>query len=295
MSFTAKQLQQLTQTAIAAALAAGKIIRNRQHAKPEVRYKPTGSSEASSVVTEVDLLSQKTITDTLQACCEQYAIAMLAEETTDDLQRFEADTFWCIDPLDGTKAFIDQIHGYCVSIALVDLHGEPLIGVVYDPLKDDLYHAFKGSGSCLNDKPLVPPLPDKNRPLLLTTDHSFSNDTLYQKTKDRFHHMAIELGYSGGEIHWRTGAVLNACAILHDSNRCYFKYPRRQDTGGSLWDYAATACLFKQTGAFAGDIYGNSMQLNRPGSTFMNHRGILYAANNTTAEAIIKLYQELVT
>ncbi len=92
-----------------------------------------------------------------------------------------------------------------------------------------------------------------------------------------------------GAIKFCAGAVMNACGILEEPNSCYFKYPRTGDSGGSLWDYAAKACLFGEAGAVASDIHGHPLALNRADSTFMNHRGLLYAACQPVADQIITL------
>ena len=85
---------------------------------------------------------------------------------------------------------------------------------------------------------------------------------------------------------------MNAIATLSNSNYCYFKFARSDDGGGSIWDYAATACLFHEAKAVACNSYGNPMELNRPGSTFMNHKGIIYTSSKPLADAIINFIQK---
>lgn len=88
---------------------------------------------------------------------------------------------------------------------------------------------------------------------------------------------------------------MNACWVLEQSPACYFKFPKPENGGGSLWDFAATACLFNQAKAQASDIYGQPLDLNRPDSTFMNHRGILFCTDNDLAQQISDLYKQLVS
>ena len=78
---------------------------------------------------------------------------------------------------------------------------------------------------------------------------------------------------------------MNACKVLTNPFACYLKLPKA-DGGGSLWDYAATACLFKEAGAVATDVYGKNFELNRGDSTLMCHRGILFATNESLARKI---------
>jgi 3'-phosphoadenosine 5'-phosphosulfate (PAPS) 3'-phosphatase len=72
---------------------------------------------------------------------------------------------------------------------------------------------------------------------------------------------------------------MNVCNMLQHAPACYFKFPKPEKGGGSLWDYAATACITREAGAVVTDLEGSPLDLNRKDSTFMNHRGFLYASN----------------
>ncbi|MEJ4045695.1 inositol monophosphatase family protein [Erwinia sp. SLM-02] len=77
----------------------------------------------------------------------------LGEEsgTSDAHQR----VLWVVDPIDGTSCFLNGLHTWCLSLALV-MDGEPVIGVVYDPNHKELFHALKGEGAWLNDRRIAP-------------------------------------------------------------------------------------------------------------------------------------------
>ncbi|MCQ8230357.1 inositol monophosphatase family protein [Pantoea trifolii] len=62
---------------------------------------------------------------------------------------------WVVDPIDGTSAFLNGLHTWCLSLAIV-ADGEPVIGVVYDPNHHELFHACKGQGAWLNDLRIEP-------------------------------------------------------------------------------------------------------------------------------------------
>ena len=79
---------------------------------------------------------------------------------------------------------------------------------------------------------------------------------------------------------------MNACWVLENQPACYFKFPKSQEGGGSLWDFAATACLFHELDAIATDFYGQLLDLNRVESTFMNHRGVLFTTEQVLVEEI---------
>ena len=286
-------LEKLSQQAIDAAHAAGEIINTYRQRDIEVQYKAAGNSAASQVVTEVDHKAQAVILEFLQPSCIEFDLALVTEESPDDGLRQEKEAFWCIDPMDGTLAFINNTHGFSVSIALVAKNGKPLIGVVYDPVEQDLYHAIDGSGAYKNNRIIRLPELDPDRPLILHTDFSFEAHPWFDKTSTGLQDISRSLELNGADIKFKTGAAMNACNILQEPNSCYFKYPRKGNSGSSLWDFAATACLFNEAGAIASDIFGLPLELNRIGSTYVNHRGSLYAGQQKLADEIIELYKKL--
>ncbi len=293
MNLSVDQLQALTQLAITAARAAGDIINHHRHDKVQVHHKDRGTSAASQVVTEVDHKAQAAILEILEPSCANYDLALLTEESPDTGQRLKKPAFWSIDPMDGTLAFIQNTPGFSVSIALVARNGTPLIGVVYDPVTDNLMRAIQTRGIFKNGNTLQIPSMECTQPLVLQTDFSFQQHPWFEQTLTGLQDVAQKIGLNGAEIQYAAGGVLTACKILEAPNTCYFKYPRTDNSGGSLWDYAATACLFHEAGAVATDIFGQAMDLNRADSTFMNHRGLLYAAHRTLAEEIILLHEKL--
>ncbi|MEC9036894.1 MAG: inositol monophosphatase family protein [Verrucomicrobiota bacterium] len=279
MNFT-----ELTEKAVKAASNAGQLIRSYRDKDVNVMQKEGGSTLASQVVTEVDRKSQDAILQVLLPTCDEFDIALLAEEDEDDRGRLESAYFWCIDPLDGTLPFINGQQGYSVSIGLVAKDGTPLIGVVYDPVHDVLYQATKGQGLRRNNERWS--LMQDSQALTFTYDRSFAEDPNFNQVKDELEAYTHSLGLNEfNPIHYG-GAVLNACHVLENGPGCHFKFPKSQDGGGSLWDYAATACLYEEGGAVVSDVFGNSLELNRPDSTYMNHRGALYATNKELAKRI---------
>lgn len=66
----------------------------------------------------------------------------------------EAEYLWFVDPIDGTTNFASKLPHFCTSIAMTDAQRHPLLGVIYDPIKRELFTAIKGGGAWLNGKPL---------------------------------------------------------------------------------------------------------------------------------------------
>ena len=280
-------LENLSQLAKRAAKEAGRYIQSRVKDELKIESKLGGSSLASQVVTAVDLESQKIILEILAPSLTQYDLALLTEESEDDQSRFEKEYFWCIDPLDGTLPFTEAIPGYAVSIALVSRSGESLIGVIYDPVKEELYHAVKAQGAFCNDLALEPKSEAKY--LTLVNDRSFKNHLDYEAILKSLEGLAIEQGYEEVKTILFGGAAMNAIWVLQNTPAFYFKFPKLEDGGGSLWDYAASACLFKELGGHVSDIFGEDLDLNRVDSSFMNHRGICYVSD----ERLVKKLQVL--
>ena len=73
----------------------------------------------------------------------------LSEETVDTKERLLKDRVWIVDPLDGTKEFIEGVPHFSVSIALVK-NGEPVVGVIYNPAKNEMFSCQKGKGMYYN-------------------------------------------------------------------------------------------------------------------------------------------------
>ena len=277
-------LQSLAETAVAAARSAGQIISESSNQEIEVEHKDGGHSYASQVVTEVDHEAQDAILEILKPACDEYDFALLTEESEDDHSRFQKEYFWCIDPLDGTLPFTRKEPGYSVSIALVSKYGKPQIGVVYDPVHNVLWEAAIGSEVKKNNQPWM--MNSDSEVLTFTYDRSFEKHPERQKVLDELNSYAQALGLTKVHAIQYGGAVINACHALESAPGCHFKFAKPEEGGGSIWDYAATACLFEQAGASVSDVYGDALDLNRSDSTFMNHRGAVYATDASLASKI---------
>ena len=277
-------LQSLAEIAVAAARSAGQIISESSNQEIEVEHKDGGHTYASQVVTEVDRKAQDAILEILNSASDEYDFALLTEESEDDHSRFQKDYFWCIDPLDGTLPFTKKEPGYSVSIALVSKCGKPQVGVVYDPVHDVLWEAAIGRGVKKNDQPWM--MNSNSDVLTFTYDRSFEKHPERQRVLDELNSYAQAIGLTKVHATQYGGAVINACHALESAPGCHFKFAKPEEGGGSIWDYAATACLFEQAGAFVSDVYGDALDLNRSDSTFMNHRGAVYATDASLASKI---------
>ncbi len=296
-----QQLQQLLELATQAALKAGEYIAKFDRSGLQVSQKQAGSSLSAQVVTQVDLDSEAIIIEILQPSLESYDFALLCEEdaTEDHVSghpRFQKPYFWCIDPLDGTLPFIEGSHGFAVSIALVEQSGKPILGVVQNPSTGDIYQAINHdpdiSGVWKNGQAWRPK--QANQYFTLFIDRSFGHDPRYLSCIEKLEALVHQQGHRGLKIVNNSGAVMNAIGVLENTPACYLKLPKKQNGGGSLWDFSATAALASATeNVWVSDAYGEPLDLNRTDSNFMNHKGVLFVSGGNSKE-LLRLVQECV-
>lgn len=291
MNQLALPLKQLCDVAIEAARAAGRLIQSTDRNTLQQHFKAAGSSAASQIVTELDLRSEALIRQHLEPSCEEWNITFVGEESSQTGRQGIRDRLlkpyhWCVDPLDGTLPFIEGNAGYAVSIALVDQSGVPLIGVVYDPVAATLMHAIKGQGAYRDNIPFTS-AEFLSTSLMVFADASFSEHQNYDGILNTLNACAEDSGRDEVVIGYGSGAVKNACQVLDYPAACYIKLPKPEDGGGSIWDFAATACIVREAGGWVSDIHGQALDLNREQSTFLNHRGVVYASTERIARYLI--------
>ncbi|MER8434503.1 3'(2'),5'-bisphosphate nucleotidase CysQ [Mesorhizobium caraganae] len=106
----------------------------------------------TSPVSEADHAADAYLRETLLAARPDYG--WLSEETTDDPARLLARRTFVVDPIDGTRGFLEGLRSWCVSVAVVE-DGRTLTGVLECPAKDETYWALPGQGAFLNGKPIA--------------------------------------------------------------------------------------------------------------------------------------------
>jgi len=131
------------QVACQAARDAGRVILG-YYGNPEL---VVDTKADTSPVTAADRAADALILDRLRTAFP--GDAFLTEESPDDASRFGKKRVWIIDPLDGTRDFIAQTGDFSVHIGLC-VDGEPVLGVVYQPVRQALYHARRGEGAFLD-------------------------------------------------------------------------------------------------------------------------------------------------
>ena len=131
-------------TAANAAIHAGKIIMRFYSRLENLKVMSKGHND---YVSEADQQAEAIIKEVLLKAYPEYKIT--AEESGSNEIKSEYE--WFVDPLDGTTNFIHGIPQFAVSIGLCK-NGKPILGVIYDPFKNELFCAEKGKGALMNDK-----------------------------------------------------------------------------------------------------------------------------------------------
>jgi len=129
-----------------AAGEAGRIAMGYFRQSPEVWLKP-----GDSPVSEADYAADRYLRETLLAARPNYG--WLSEETADNRDRLSARRTFVVDPIDGTRGFVDGRTAWCVSVAVVE-DGRSLAGVLECPARAETYWATAGEGAFLNGAPI---------------------------------------------------------------------------------------------------------------------------------------------
>lgn len=288
MKLAQNQLQSLLNLAIQAATEAGLYIQSQVSQTNEVQGKTGGDSLASQVVTEVDFQAQEIILNHLKPSLLEFDLGLLTEEAIDDRSRLTKDYFWCIDPMDGTLHFAERRPGYAVSIALISKAGDPVLGVVYVPNEGLCYSAIQGEGVKRSQQPFERTSIPTDHQLHWYMDRSFQGTDHFELVNRKMATYANEQGLDL-QIRSAFGAVVNAISVMTSGNACYFKFTKKSNGGGSIWDYAATRLFFQELEIQVTNAHGEKLHLNDPETTFMNHQGISY----TTSMELSKFIHDL--
>ena len=230
--------------AVAAALEAGKLI--TQHIVQLDRVQVTkkgGSNNRSELVSEVDLLAERTIIEHLDASYPGYNIE---SEEAGDLGR-ESEYCWIIDPMDGTHNFLHGHPHCCVSIALK--HNVDIIAaVIYDALRNELFTARKGAGAQLDGRRIRVSETSKLSDSLLCTGFPYRKGA---ETKFWLKTFAA-LMPRAQSIH-RTGS-----SILDLAYVACGRYDGFWEMGLKDWDIAAGSLLIREAGGLVSTFDGGA-------------------------------------
>lgn len=221
----------------------------------EVEHLQVSKKGPGDFVSAADHRSEKIVLTLLQKARPTYALLM---EESGDIKGSDPQNRWIVDPLDGTTNFLHGIPHWCVSIAL-ERDKEIVAGVVYDPIKDELFWAEKGMGAYIN-----------NRRLRVAGRESLTDALV---TIGEIHNNPLLVPPPGAVVRRFGSACLDLCWVAAGRVDAYHERPLK------AWDCAAGGLIAREAGATVTDSDGNK--------DFVFGNGIL-AANPPIHAAILK-------
>lgn len=251
--------------AIEAALSAGKAA--LQHFDRLDRLTLTEKSK-QDFVSEADLHAEKIIIQTIKTAYPDHSI--LAEESGQDDTK--SDYRWIIDPIDGTFNFIHGIPHFCVAIG-IEIKGKIEHGVIFDPIRQELFTATRGRGAYLNNKRIrVSSTQQLSNSVIATNIPHAKDSSSYQDYLNVF------------------GACLSACSRIRHAGSAALdlaylaagRFDGYWAHGLRYWDIAAASLLVSEAGGLLSDFSGSEKYLesgNIVAATPKIFKGLLQTLN----------------
>jgi myo-inositol-1(or 4)-monophosphatase len=222
-----------------AALEAGGLILNYYQADYEIKDKGYHNP-----VTTADHAADTRLKEILTEARPDYG--WLSEETVDSPDRLDKERTWVVDPLDGTKEFIEGVPHFVVSVALVE-NGNPIIGVLFNPVTKELFTASTGEGAFLDDKPIRCLTKDEVRDMVILNSRAETQRGLWTPFDGTFGELRAI-----GSVAYKLGLTAAGKADIFASLR-----PKNE------WDICAGNCIINEAGGKLIDLRGNRVIFNQ--------------------------------
>ena len=254
------------------ALGAGSILIDHYKHGISVDWKAPGDP-----VTAADREASEFIVGNLKREFPEHAV--LCEEEPDDLVRLERSHVWMIDPMDGTREFIEHRGEFAVQIGLV-VNGTPVVGVVFQPTARKLYYAAQGAGAFLeSDGPVIPlhVSPEEAAARLTIVESRSHRSARVQAIRER---MRIPESIMTGSVGLKVGIVCEGRAHLyvHPGHRTH------------LWDTCGPEAILREAGGRMSDI--SNAPLKYDTAEVRNMNGIV-ATNGAIHDRAVQVTQSV--
>lgn len=248
-------INEMLEVALKAAKAAQKAILDVYHHDFDVVMK-----QDNSPVTIADQNADRIIREIIHQYYPSHAF--LTEESEDDKKRLDNDYCWIVDPVDGTKDFVNRDNEFTTNIALAYKH-QLVLGVVMIPVTGEIYYATKGQGSYYIDNHgniEKIHVNDKEKDLIMLTSrfHVSPEEITYQEKEDN-KIIRIE----------KYGSAIKSCRIARGLAEIQCKF----GPGTKEWDTAASQIIVQEAGGHFITPTGTVMEYNRP--DVYNHEGFI--------------------
>lgn len=245
-SSSSPQLSHDLQYAAELARAAGALI--LQHYGQVQRLTKTHAATTAEAVTEADRASQRLIVAGLRRRFPKDGIVGEENETGDAIT-FECPEphgrNWVIDPIDGTNNFVSGLGNFAVCIGLLE-RGMPVLGVVYDVSRDQMYSACSGAGAWLGTKQaLALDTPLSASSIIMLTSNLLDRQGQFPQWASRW------LAQTDWKLRILGSAALEAVAVAAGVAHAAVT------VNGKLWDCVAPAAIAMEAGALVTDLTGS--------------------------------------
>lgn len=222
-----------------AAIEGGRVLMD-YYGKVSLTYK-----KDRSITTEADLASEKRIKEILEA--EFPTHSLLGEEY--GLEERHSDYMWIIDPLDGTTNYWMRNPFFGVSIALT-VKDEPIVGVVYYPIMDEIFYAQKGKGAYLNDSQIS--VSDSSE--LVNSIVTFCHGRDKKSVKEIIRIFG-KLKLISNKIRQIGAAALELCYVASGRTDAFYV------VGSNPWDVIAGITIVRESGGVVSDFDGRPFRV----------------------------------
>lgn len=236
-------LAQSLESAIEAAQEGGEVLRHYWGRLKQVRQK----SGSSDLVTEADQEAEEKILALLTAAYPDHS--WIGEESGAH-EKEESDFLWAVDPLDGTTNYIHQYPMVCVSIGLL-YKGKPMVGVVYNPITEELFEGARGKGVRLNGEAIRVSQVERVEESLLVTGFAYDKRKVKDNNFAEFCHL----------VQKAQGLRRAGSAALDLANLAMGRVDGYWERALNIWDLAAGALLVEEAGGIISAYDGGEVDL----------------------------------
>jgi len=233
-------------TALKAARKAGDIMLQSLERLDTINPTAKGHSD---FVTDIDKRAENEIINILQKTYPDHGI--LAEESGQH-QGGDMDSVWIIDPLDGTHNYLRGFPHFCVSIGF-KYKGRLEHGLVYDPIRQEVFSASRGKGARLNDRRIRVSETTRLEQALIGTGFPVRRPDDLPNYLDSFKRLLPQLA----NIRCSGSAALDLCYVASGRLDAFL------EINLGAWDMAAGAIIIKEAGGLVGDWQGEEKYLEK--------------------------------